>query len=134
MFICRIQCPKLQKYLIALPDLLKALKLCPYFERLALVADADDWKRSHIRCTSLQKSILPFVKETPHLVALCLVGFPIDPVVVQQQLIKEIVIDRPAFWFHVGPKLPKASDVSIPRVHYEGIVHPNDPFFAPPRF
>jgi len=105
-------------------------------ERLALFAEADSCKRSHIRnAKQLEDSILLFVKEMPHLVALCLAGFPIDSSVIERQLITaEIISDRPAFWFHLGSDLPKTSDTSVPRIHHEGIVYPTDPYYAPPRF
>ena len=136
MFVYRVQWPGSESDPSTLPVFLKALKVCPYFERLALVIKEGGWKRSTVNYTPLQDAIFPFVKETHHLVALCLGGFPIDPYpfVVQQQLIKEIVPNRPAFWFHLGPMLPEASDLSVPRIHFNGIVNPINPFDAPPRF
>lgn len=87
--------------------------------------------------TPLQESILLFVKQMPHLVALCLTGFPIDHTFVEQQLIDQMAPEkenRPAFWFHLGENLPKGSDLSIPRTHFDGIVNPIDPYEAPPCF
>jgi len=92
------------------------------------------WLLSPIHYNPLQDVILPFVKETTHLVALCLVGLPIDPLILEQQFIKNITPDRPAFWFYVGSELPEAKDHTIPRIHYEGIVNPNNPYGAPPGF
>ena len=134
MFISRIKWPKLQNDHCNLPVLLKTLKLAPRFERLALVAKAKEC--NPIQYTLLQDAIFPFVKETPNLVALCLVGLPIDPYpfVVKKKLIKEIVPSRPAFWFHFGSELPKASDLSVPRIHFNGIVDPIHPYETPPRF
>ena len=132
MFISRIKWPKLQNDHCNLPVLLKTLKLAPRFERLALVAKAKEC--NPIYYTLLQDAIFPFVKETPNLVALCLVGLPIDPLILEQQFIQNINPDRPAFWFYVGSKLPEAKDHTIPRIHYEGIVNPNNPLDTPPRF
>ena len=84
--------------------------------------------------SATKDSILPFVKGSPHMVALCLVGLPIDPRIVEQQFIRNINPDRPAFWFYVGSELPEAKDHTIPRIHYEGIVNPNNPYDAPPSF
>ena len=118
-----------------MPFFLRALKVCTHFERLVLCVDADDWSREPSYYAPLQDSILLFVKEMPHLVALCLTGFPIDHTFVEQLLSDQTEKEsRPAFWFHLGPKIPKASDLSIPRIHFDGIVDPIDPFEAPPRF
>lgn len=133
MYIYRVQCSELQSDLSTLPVFLKALKCCPYFERLALVVKEDGRKRSTVNYTPLEDAILPFVKQTTQLVALCLVGILIEPFYVQQQLIKEIVPNRPAFWFHLGPELPEASDLSVPRIHFNGIVDPINPYCVPPR-
>ncbi len=104
-------------------------------ERLVLFAEADSWKRNHIRNDKqLEDSILPFVKEMFHLIALCLAGFPIDSSVVEEQFMVEIVPDRPSFWFHLGQTLPKSSDIYAPRIHHEGIAYPMDSFDAPPHF
>ena len=132
MLIYRIEWPKLHKDLSNLPFFFRTLKICKNLERVALVTEAR--KRSSMYYTPLQDSILPFVKGSPNLAALCLVGFPIDPFVVQQQLIKEIVPNRPAFWFHLGLELPEASDLSVPRIHFNSIVDPVNPYEAPPHF
>ena len=125
----------MQTDLFQLPPFFKALKPCQNLERLVLFAQTDPLKRSPDRYDKqLQDSILPFVKEMPHLVALCLAGFPIDSSVVEEQFMAEVVPDLPSFWFHLGPTLPKASDISVPRIHHEGIVYPIDPFDAPPHF
>jgi len=93
-----------------LPTFFKALKPCQNLERLVLFAQTDPLKGSLDRYDKqLQDSILPFVKEMPHLVALCLAGFPIDSSVVEEQLIVEIVPDRHSFWFHLGPTLNSVS-------------------------
>jgi len=68
----------------------------------------------------------------PHLIALCLAGFPFDASVVEQQLAAEIVPTRKAFWFHLGMELPEVNDLTVPRIHYEGIVNPV--VCAPPNF
>ena len=99
-----------------------------------LYAVKDNWKRDPIYNAPLQDAILHMVKGMPQLVALCLAGFPIDESVVEDQLIRDAVPDRHSFWFHLGSELPKASDMSLPRVHYEGIVKPDPPCRAPPHF
>jgi len=124
-----------QTDLSQLPTFFKALKPCQNLERLVLFAQGDILNRSPDRYVKqLQDTILPFVKEMPHLVALCLARFPIDSSVIEEQFMAEVVPDRPSFWFHLGADLPKASDISVPRIHHEGIVYPIDPFDAPPHF
>jgi len=99
-----------------------------------LYAAKNNLERGPVYNAPLQDAILPFVKGMPHLQALCLVGFPIDASVVGVQLMTKIVPDRPAFWFNFSQELPKASDLSIPRIHYEGIVNPINPYYCPPPF
>jgi len=71
----------------------------------------------------------------PHLVALCLAGLAIDSNgVVKRQLIEEVIPERPAFWFHLNRYLPKTNDPSVPKIHYEEIVHPLHAWDSPPRF
>jgi len=120
-----------------LPDLIaffKALKRCTTLERIVLYAVKNNLEREPVYNAPLQDAILPFAKGMYHLVALCLVGLDIDASVVGVQLTTKIVPDRPAFWFNFSQKLPKASDLSIPRIHYEGILKPNNPYYAPPLF
>jgi len=97
-----------------------------------LCADADEWSREPSYYAPLQDSILPFVERMPHLVVLCLAGLPFDASVVEQQLVAEILPTRKAFWFHFGKELPKVNDLTVPRIHYEGIVNPV--VRAPPKF
>jgi len=86
---------------------------------------------------ALEDFLLHFVKEKAKLIALCLAGFQIDPSTterVRQRLIKEILPLLSPFWFDLGPELPKVNDMTVPRVHYDGIINPVDAYFAPPRF
>lgn len=120
-----------------MPSFLESLKLCSNFERLVLFAVKVSWdERSHTyRDQLLEDSVVKFSKEMPsHLVALCLAGFAIDPTGIQQKLLNEIDPNRAAFRMYLGPELPKASDLSILRIHYDGIIDPIDPYYAPPRF
>lgn len=122
---------KVPRFLSNLPYFFEALKRCPTLERVVLYAEEDNsWNRSPIQ--NVEDSILPFVKGTSHLVALCLAGLPINPSVVEQQLMEIVPICK-AFWFHVGPGLPEQSDMSVPRIH-DGLVNPIDPYDAPPQF
>jgi len=133
-FVNSVRWPSLQEDLSDLVAFFKGLKRSPTLERLVLYAVKDNWKRDPVYNASLQDAILPFVKGMPHLVALGLLGFPIDSCLVEQQLIDEIVPNRPAFWSFLGSELPKASDLSVPRIHYEEIVDPIDPYYDSPRF
>ncbi len=120
------------------PLFLKALLKCStHFERLALI-DKDNGCELHPNNPFEQlNSLLSFVSKMTHLVAFCLVGFQIDRKVVEvikQRLTDEILPDRSAFWFHVGPELPKGNDLSVPRVHYDEVINPIDAYYAPPKF
>ncbi len=136
LFINRVQWPSLQEDLSQFPSFFKALKRCPTLKRLVLVAGNDEFERDPACYAPLQKAIVSFVKGMPNIVALCLTGFgfPIDDSVVEDQLTAEIVRNRPGFWFHVGSYLPIESDLSVPRIHYDGIVNPMNPYNTPPRF
>ena len=72
-----------------------------------------------------------------NLVAFCFTGFDIQPFVqeaVRSRLSAEILPNRPSLWFYFGRVLPNANDPSVPRVHYDEIVNPIDPFNALPMF
>lgn len=114
---------------------LKALKLCPNFERLVLFAVKVSWdERSFAYSALLEDSVVKFAKGMPHLVALCLAGFPIDPTIIRQKLVNVIDPNRAAFRLYLGSELPKASDISVPRIHFDGIIDPIQPYYAPPSF
>ena len=46
---------------------------------------------------------------------------------------REIVSQRPFLWIHIGPRLLNATDPSVPKIHYNELVNPFDPYIAPPR-
>ena len=110
------------------------LKCASHFERLVLVTNECGGDNLTEPTDVL---LLPFVEDMKHLVALCLVGFQIVPrvtEVVKRRLTKEILPNRLPFWFHLGDKLPKENDSSVPKVHYDEVVNPIDAFNAPPEF
>jgi len=116
--------------------LLEALLKCSsHFERLVLIHEAgENQSNSMVISTDF---LLSFVSEMTHLVAICLVGFHFDSIqvdVLKKRFTEEVVPHRPAFWFYVGPKLPRGNDTTIPRIHYDEIVRPVEAFYAPPRF
>lgn len=83
----------------------------------------------------LEDFILPFVKGMPHLVALCLIGLPIEPTeLFKRQITEEVLPHRPAFWYYLGESYPKENDPSVPRIHFNDIVYDFDPFYYPPPF
>jgi len=119
--------------------LLKALLKCStHFERLVLINETDDESQETSNMVPLQSDLLlSFVSKMTHLVALCLVGFDFNPSEVdllEKRFAKEVTPKRPAFWFYVGPKLPKGNDTTVPRIHYYEIVNPVDAYYAPPQF
>ena len=65
---------------------------------------------------------MTFVSKTESLVVLCLVGFEMDINVlegVQERLHQEIISQSFSLWIHIGPKLPNATDPSVPKIHYD---------------
>ena len=106
-------------------------------ERLVLVNSSGD-QHDDTSYSGLEMLLMSFVENTPHLVALCLVGFKIDPVIVNVisgRLTDEIIRPhRPSFWFHIAQELPSTHDRSVPKVHLDHIVNPLDKFYAPPNF
>lgn len=81
--------------------------------------------------------IVTFAASMQHLSALCLSCLLLDSSVMEEtnrRLAEEIIPIRPSFWFHVGFELPKENDPSVPRVHYDEIVHPINSFDSPPKF
>lgn len=76
----------------------------------------------------LQNVLLDFVKRMHHLVAFCFItASNIQPGTVEElnQKFDEFVFPtRPAFWYHVGQELPRATDPTVPRIHYDQIVCP----------
>ncbi len=87
--------------------------------------------------TDLSDYLIDFVSKMGNLVAFCFTGFDIQPFVleaVRSRLSEEILPNRPSLWFYFGRVLPNANDPSVPRVHYDEIVNPIDPFNALPMF
>lgn len=123
---------------LRLISFLKHLLLsCPRLKRLVLIVDSKGCQEDLHNYTALADSLVDFAKKKENLIALCLAGFEIDCTTAQhlrQRLADEIVPLRFPFWFHVGPELPNVIDESVPRIHYDEIVNPVDPYLAPPRF
>jgi len=114
---------------------LNALKNCNKLERFGFLVKDDLNRHSSDYYAPLEDTLVKFVKDMPHLVALCLAGLGIDSNgVVKRQLIEEVIPERPAFWCHLGRNLPTANDPSIPKIHYEEIVCPIRAWDSPPRF
>lgn len=125
-----MELPHLQRFGSAL------LKCSSQLERLVLVYKTTDGGDPH-KMILHPNFLFPFVTKMTRLVALCLVGFDCDNIKVEQlnrRFTDEILIDRPAFWFHVHPWLPDGNDKTVPRVHYDEIVCPADALVASPRF
>ncbi len=107
-----------------------------YFERLVLDFRMRDFKRNSIVIADFVEFLIPFAKGMTNLVALGIFGIPIDrsaAEVIKRRLTEEVVPHREAFWFHLGDQ-PKENDRSVPRIHYDEVVAPNNAFSAPPKF
>ena len=90
-----------------------------------------------IHFAGYQEFVVPFAKGMTHLVVLGLIGFPFDPSAaeeIRRRLSEEVVPHREAFWFDLGENLPTENDTSVPRIHYDEIVAPINPLYAPPKF
>lgn len=51
---------------------------------------------------------------------------------IKSRVEEEVVPERPSLWFHLDRILPKASDQSVPPIHYHQMVNPVSfvmPFF-----
>jgi len=111
------------------------LKCSSHLERLVLINKTNE--RDPYKLILHPDFLVPFVTKMTRLVCLCLVGFDCDPSEVQQlnqRFTREILPNRPEFWFYVGPQLPEGNDQTVPRVHYDEIICPIDAFRAPPIF
>lgn len=86
----------------------------------------------------LQNALLDFVKRMPRLVAFCFItASDIQPTTLGElkQKFDELVLPiRPAFWYHVGQTLPRSTDPTVPRIHYNQIVSPINPSEIAPDF
>ena len=113
-----------------------------YFERFILDNDNNYYEylpvnnQPAVNWAELEELIVEFAKGMVHLVCLGFFGFRFHPSaaeMIQRRITEEVVPLRPAFWYHLGRKLPNESDVSVPRIHYEEIVNPIiDRFSVPP--
>ena len=85
----------------------------------------------------LGQLLIEFLSKMKCLIIFSFTGYNIQPDVqeaVRAHVAAEIRPDRPSFWFHLGKSLPKANDPDVPRIHYDEIVKPTDPFHALPQF
>ena len=82
--------------------------------------------------------LVSFVSNMNHLVAFCLAGNRIDAGfadLVKQELTNKILPLRPALYFYVGKELDdELKDVIAPRIHYDEMIYPINPFDALPPF
>lgn len=101
--------------------------------------DRQSSSRDYWKCSSqLEELLVGFATEMDHLVALCFAGFRVTPKVarkVNRRVKREIIPHRPALWFRMDEALPKANDVTVPRIHLKEMVYPIHVFCpAPPTF
>jgi len=99
----------------------------------SLLTDDISWK-SRI---NLGQQLIKFLSKMKCLVAFSFTGYTIQPdvqEVVHSHVATEILPSRPSFWYHLGKSLPKANDPDVPRIHYDEIFNPIDPYYALPQF
>lgn len=116
--------------------LLKGLVITsPGLKRLVLYAKGPCHQPNEEDSSQLEDFLLSFVSEMKDLVALCLAGFQMnsDALVVVKKKLNDVIIPvRPAFWYYIGKELPSPTNSSIPRMHYDEMVNPYDPYYTPP--
>jgi hypothetical protein len=113
--------------------ILNALLDSKRLERIVLYEEEDDskfpWKSQE-----LQDVLFKFVSSMPDLVCFCFItASEIEPGTVaklKQKFDEFIIPIRPAFWCHVDRTLPRATDPTVPRIHYDQIVCPME-YLAP---
>jgi hypothetical protein len=116
--------------------LLNALLECKRLERIVLYEE--DGPNIPPESLELQDVLLKFVSSMPHLVCFCYItASEIEPGMVaglKQKFDEFILPVRPAFWYHVDQSLPRATDPTVPRIHYDQIVSPINYFEMSPDF
>ena len=113
-------------------------KIAPKMERLVLHDEYSYFPNIFWESqTDLGQLIVEFLSKMKNLVAFSFTGYKIEPDVqeaVRGHVATEILPGSPSFWLHLGKSLPEANDPGVPRVHYDEIVHPIDPYYALPKF
>ena len=115
---------------------LNALLETKRLERIVLYEE--DGPNIPLESQELQDVLFKFVSNMPHLVCFCFItaseietGFFAE---LKNKFDEFILPIRPAFWYHVDQSLPKATDPTVPRIHYDQIVFPINYFEMPPDF
>ncbi len=108
--------------------LLNALLDSKRLERIVLYEERDDGSKFPWKSQELQDDLFKFVSSMPDLVCFCFItASEIEPGTVAELKKKfdELIVPiRPAFWCHVDRNLPRATDPTVPRIHYDEIVCP----------
>lgn len=106
--------------------ILNALLQSKRLERIVLYEE--EGPNIPLESQKLQDVLLKFVSNMPHLVCFCFItASEIEPGLVTElkQKFDEFILPiRPAFWYHVDQSLPRATDPTVPRIHYDQIVSP----------
>ena len=115
---------------------LNALLETKRLERMVLYEE--DGPNIPLESQELQDDLFKFVSNMPHLACFCFItaseieaGFLAE---LKNKFDEFILPIRPAFWYHVDQSLPKATDPTVPRIHYDQIVFPINYFEMPPDF
>jgi hypothetical protein len=115
---------------------LNTLLDCKRLERIVLYEE--DGPNIPWKSQELQDVLLKFVSSMPNLVCFCFItASEIEPGTVtelKKKFDELIVPTRPAFWYHVDQSLPRATDPTVPRIHYDQIVSPINYLEMSPEF
>ncbi|XP_046443824.1 uncharacterized protein LOC124193876 isoform X3 [Daphnia pulex] len=115
---------------------LNTLLDCKRLERIVLYEE--DGPNIPWKSQELQDVLLKFVSSMPNLVCFCFItASEIEPGTVAELKKKfdELIVPiRPAFWYHVDQSLPRATDPTVPRIHYDQIVSPINYLEMSPEF
>ncbi len=103
-------------------------------ERLALIdagtVDLPRWNHP----PEFADFLVDFTAKMTHLYCCCITFKQMDANLmkaIKERVEEEVVIERPALWFHLGRDVPDASDPGVPPIHYHQIVEPIS-FTTPP--
>jgi len=110
----------------------------PLLERLVVHIEGNEGRDGEDDClaTKLEETIVEIVEQLQHLVLLVLIGFPMNSKVVRrvnQRLTQDVLPLRPALKFYLDAvTFPDATDPTVPRIHCNEMIHPQEQYYAPP--
>jgi len=103
------------------------LKESVNLERLALIDGGSYESFALSPPPELANVLVEFTSKMDHLTCCC-ITFNYRSVdlmkKIKQRVEEEVVTERPSLWFHLDRRIPEASDLGVPWIHYHQIVRP----------